>query len=58
VVELKIPNILFEDKSVTQVEKGNLFTVPCEELIRPRDSVYVVSKIEKNRVKLPGQKSS
>lgn len=44
VVELVIPNILFEDRAVDKVEKGNLFTIPCEELIRPRDSVYVVRK--------------
>ena len=47
VVELQIMNILFEDKPVEQVEKGNIFTVPCKELVRPRDSVYVVKKLEK-----------
>ncbi len=49
VVELKIPNIIFEDRAVDKVEKGNLFTIPCEELIRPRDSVYVVKQLDKVR---------
>jgi hypothetical protein len=48
-VELKIPNIIFEDRAVDKVEKGNLFTIPCEELIRPRDSVYVVKQLDKVR---------
>jgi len=47
VVELKIQNILFEDKQVNEVGKGNLFTIPCEELVRVRDSVYVVKQLEK-----------
>jgi len=58
VVELKIPNILFEDKPAEQIEKGNLFTIPCEELVRVRDSVYVVRQVEKNTAKLPGRISS
>lgn len=47
VVELKIQNILFEDKQVNEVGKGNLFTISCEELVRVRDSVYVVKQLEK-----------
>jgi len=47
VVEFKIQNILFEDKQVNEVGKGNLFTIPCEELVRVRDSVYVVKQLEK-----------
>jgi len=47
VVELKIPNILLKDKSVNKVEKGNLITIPCEELVRARDSVYVVRQLDK-----------
>ena len=47
VVELKTQNILFEDKQVNEVGKGNLFTIPCEELVRVRDSVYVVKQLEK-----------
>ena len=49
VVELKIPNILFEDKAVNKVEKGNLFTIPCEGLIRPRDSVYVLKQLDNKK---------
>jgi putative protease len=47
VVEMLVENILFEDEIVQQVEKGNLFTVPCKELVRTRDSVYVVKQLEK-----------
>ncbi|HKJ82318.1 MAG TPA: peptidase U32 family protein [Ignavibacteriaceae bacterium] len=47
VVELRIPNILFDDKPASKVEKGNLFTIPCEELVRPRDSVYIVRQLDK-----------
>ena len=47
VVEVQIKNILFEDKPVDQVERGNIFTIPCEELVRPRDSVYVVKQLER-----------
>ena len=54
VVELLVENILFEDEIVQQVEKGNLFTVPCKELVRTRDSVYVVKQLAKP----PGHKSS
>jgi putative protease len=47
VVELKIDKIIFEDKAVTQVGKGNIFTVFCEEPVRPRDSVYLIKQVEK-----------
>ena len=47
VVELQVSSILLEDKPVEYVEKGNIFTIPCEELVRPRDSVYVVKQLGK-----------
>ncbi len=47
VVELQIRNILFGDNAVEHVEKGNVFTIPCKNLVRPRDSVYIVKQIEK-----------
>ena len=47
VVELQISSIFFEDKPVERVEKGYVFTNPCEELVRPRDSVYVVKNLKK-----------
>jgi putative protease len=47
VVEFKIDKIIFEDKTVTQVGKGNIFTVFCEEPVRPRDSVYLIKQVEK-----------
>jgi U32 family peptidase len=47
VVELKIDKIIFEDKVVTQVGKGKIFTVFCEEPVRPRDSVYLIKQVEK-----------
>jgi putative protease len=47
VVELKIDNLIFEDKAVAQVEKGDIFTVLCEELVRPRDSVYLIKQLER-----------
>jgi putative protease len=47
VVEMLVENILFEDEIVQHVEKGNLFTIPCGELVRTRDSVYVIKQLEK-----------
>ena len=46
VLELQIRSIFFEDKPVELVEKGSVFTIPCEELVRPRDSVYVVKNLK------------
>jgi U32 family peptidase len=47
VVELVVDKIIFEDISVTQVGKGDIFTVFCEDLVRPRDSVYLIKQVEK-----------
>ena len=46
VLELQIRSIFFEDKPVELVEKGSVFTIPCEDLVRPRDSVYVVKNLK------------
>jgi len=44
VVELKIDSIQLNDIKVNEAEKGNNITIPCNELVRRNDSVYIVKQ--------------
>ncbi len=46
-VELNIENILLDDQIVNEARKGDKFTIPIKDLVRPRDSVYVVRPVKK-----------
>jgi putative protease len=43
VVNLKLENILTEDKKVNNVAKGDKITFPCKDLVRHNDAVYLIS---------------
>ena len=42
VVELEIDNIIKDDHSIQTAEKGDRITFPCQQLVRPHDTVYKV----------------
>ena len=42
VVNLKLENILLNEKAVNDAAKGDKITFPCEELVRRNDSVYLI----------------
>ncbi|MHB1687113.1 MAG: U32 family peptidase [Ignavibacteriaceae bacterium] len=43
VVSVKIKNILKDDSELSEAVKGDRITFPCDELVRPHDSVYLVA---------------
>lgn len=45
VVELSIENIIKDDESILTAEKGDRITFPCEQLVRPHDTVYKIVNI-------------
>ncbi len=45
VVSVKINNILKDDVATNEASKGDKITFPCQELVRPHDSVYIVIQI-------------
>jgi putative protease len=44
VVSLKLQKIVMDDLNMETVVKGNKITLPCHELVRPNDHVYLVVK--------------
>ncbi len=42
VVRLKVENILNEDEKADSARKGDKITFKCNELVRPRDAVYLI----------------
>lgn len=46
VVQFNVPKIMNEELEVTVANKGEKITVPCANLVRPNDSVYVLRKNE------------
>lgn len=46
VIELQVSEMIVEDKESTVAAKGSLVTFPCENLIRPRDKVYLLKSEE------------
>ena len=44
VVEMIISEIMMDDNFVQQAFKGDSITFKCEQLIRPRDAVYLFKK--------------
>ncbi|GAB4286726.1 MAG: peptidase U32 family protein [Ignavibacteriaceae bacterium] len=45
VVRFEIKNILIDGKPVTAANKGDEVTIPCEQLVRRNDSVYIVRRL-------------
>jgi U32 family peptidase len=45
VVELKVDNIIKDDKSIQEAVKGDRITFPCAELVRQHDTVYKIVNI-------------
>ncbi len=45
VVEFSIEKILLDDVSVEEAVKGDRITIPCNELIRANDQVYVIKQV-------------
>ena len=45
VVEMIISEMMIDDNFVQQAAKGDSVTFKCEQLIRPRDAVYLVKKL-------------
>ncbi len=45
VIELKLENIMMEERDVTEAAKGDKITFPCEDLVRPGDAVYLVKRL-------------
>jgi putative protease len=45
IVEVKLNQILLDEKIVTEAVKGNEVTLECAELVRPHDMVYKIVKI-------------
>ncbi len=45
VVEFNVEKILLNDLKVEEAVKGNRITIPCNELVRPQDSVYIIKQI-------------
>lgn len=48
VVQLKVENILNEDLKVDSAFKGEKVTFKCDELVRPRDAVYLIKNVSPN----------
>jgi putative protease len=42
VLNLTIQNIVREEETLSQAAKGDKITIPCNELVRPRDKIYRV----------------
>ncbi len=48
VVSTKIKKILKDDIPIDKAIKGDSVTIPCEDLVRPRDRVYIIRHLNKN----------
>ncbi len=47
VIEIKAENFLNDDgNKVTSVSKGGKVTIKCQELVRPRDAVYLIKPVQ------------
>jgi hypothetical protein len=45
VVQIKVENILNEDKKVYSATKGDKVTFKCSEIVRPKDAVYLIRNV-------------
>ena len=50
VVEIKVNSFLRNDEAATSADKGNEVTFLVDELIRPRDKVYLFKDVKENTV--------
>lgn len=53
VVQLKVENILNEDVKTDSAAKGDKVTFKCDQLVRPRDTVYLIKNVTAKSPKQP-----